>query len=54
MSRYTELIRHALSKLQDSYAPYSGYHVAAALRAADRNPYFWNIEYCDCGYKRKV
>ena len=39
MSRYTELIRHALSKLQDSYAPYSGYHVAAALRAADGEVY---------------
>ena len=40
-----ELIRLALSKLKNSYAPYSGYHVAAALQAADGRTFFGvNIE----------
>ena len=40
-----ELINLALSKLQSSYAPYSGYHVAAALQAADGRAFFGvNIE----------
>ncbi|MCR5162140.1 MAG: cytidine deaminase [Lachnospiraceae bacterium] len=35
MSGYTDLIDQALSKVQDSYAPYSHYHVAAALLSSD-------------------
>ena len=35
MSGYAELVSQALSRLQDSYAPYSRYHVAAALRSSD-------------------
>ena len=35
MPGYTDLICQALSKVQDSYAPYSHYHVAAALRSSD-------------------
>ena len=45
MSGYDDLIRLALSKLHSSYAPYSRYHVAAALLAADGRVFYGvNIE----------